>query len=136
MFGKLTITDIPNDPLILSVVAGMVLGAVVIVAARTYFKKWGYLWTEWLTSVGHKKMGIMYIIFSLVMLLRGFADGIMMRTQQAMAIGASEGFMDAHHFDQIFSAHGTIMIIFVAMPFMFGLMNIVIPQQIDRKSVV
>jgi cytochrome o ubiquinol oxidase subunit 1 len=135
MFGKLTITDIPNDPLILSVVAGMVLGAVAIVAALTYFKKWGYLWTEWLTSVDHKKIGIMYIIFSLVMLLRGFADGIMMRTQQAMAIGAGEGFMDAHHFDQIFSAHGTIMIIFVAMPFMFGLMNIVIPQQIGARDV-
>ncbi len=135
MFGKLDFNAIPHDPLILSVVAGMILGAVAIVAALTYFKKWGYLWKEWLTSVDHKKIGIMYIIFSLVMLLRGFADGIMMRTQQAMAIGAEEGFMDAHHFDQIFSAHGTIMIIFVAMPFMFGLMNLVIPQQIGARDV-
>ena len=135
MFGKLKFTDIPTDPLILSVVAGMILGGVAIVAALTYFKKWGYLWKEWLTSVDHKKIGIMYIIFAMVMLLRGFADGIMMRTQQAMAIGAQEGFMDAHHFDQIFSAHGTIMIIFVAMPFMFGLMNLVIPQQIGARDV-
>ena len=123
MFGKLKFTDIPTDPLILSVVAGMILGGVAVVAALTYFKKWGYLWKEWLTTVDHKKIGIMYIIFAMVMLLRGFADGIMMRTQQALAIGSQQGFMDAHHFDQIFSAHGTIMIIFVAMPFLFGLMN-------------
>lgn len=135
MFGKLKFTDIPTDPLILSVVIGMIVGAVAIIAALTYFKKWGYLWKEWLTSVDHKKIGIMYIIFAVVMLLRGFADGIMMRTQQAMALGANQGYMDAHHFDQIFSAHGTIMIIFVAMPFMFGLMNLVIPQQIGARDV-
>ena len=135
MFGKLDFTAIPHDPLILSVVAGMVLGGVAVVAALTYFKKWGYLWKEWLTSVDHKKIGIMYIVFALIMLLRGFADGIMMRTQQVMAIGAEQGFMDAHHFDQIFSAHGTIMIIFVAMPFMFGLMNLIIPQQIGARDV-
>ena len=135
MFGKLKFTDIPTDPLILSVVAGMILGGVAVVAALTYFKKWGYLWKEWLTTVDHKKIGIMYIIFAMVMLLRGFADGIMMRTQQALAIGSQQGFMDAHHFDQIFSAHGTIMIIFVAMPFLFGLMNLVIPQQIGARDV-
>ncbi len=135
MFGKLKFTDIPTDPLILSVVIGMVLGAIAVVAALTYFKKWGYLWREWLTSVDHKKIGIMYIIFALIMLLRGFADGIMMRAQQAMAIGEGQGFMDAHHFDQIFSAHGTIMIIFVAMPFLFGLMNLIIPQQIGARDV-
>ncbi|NLO69881.1 MAG: cytochrome o ubiquinol oxidase subunit I [Porphyromonadaceae bacterium] len=135
MFGKLTTGDIVQDPLTLIVVIGMIGGAIAVVAGLTYFKKWGYLWREWLTSVDHKKIGIMYIVFSLVMLLRGFADGIMMRTQQAMAIGESQGFMDAHHFDQIFSAHGTIMIIFVAMPFLFGLMNLVIPQQIGARDV-
>lgn len=91
MFGKLKFTDIPTDPLILSVVAGMILGGVAVVAALTYFKKWGYLWKEWLTTVDHKKIGIMYIIFAMVMLLRGFADGIMMRTQQALAIGSQQG---------------------------------------------
>jgi len=111
------------------------LGGLGVVAALTYFKKWGYLWTEWLTSVDHKKIGVMYILVALVMLLRGFADAIMMRTQQALAHGGSEGYLPPHHYDQIFTAHGTIMIFFVAMPLVVGLMNIVTPLQIGARDV-
>lgn len=136
MFGRLKLSDIPyENPLILTVLLSVSVMGILILGLITYYKKWGYLWKEWLTSVDHKKIGVMYIIFALIMMLRGFADGIMMRAQQAMAAGANEGYLPAHHYDQIFGAHGTIMIIFVAMPFMIGLMNIVIPQQIGARDV-
>ena len=109
--------------------------ALVILGLITYYGKWTYLWREWLTSLDHKKIGIMYIILALVMLLRGFSDAILMRSQQALAAGASHGYLPPEHFDQIFSAHGTIMIIFMAMPFLVGLMNIVVPQQIGARDV-
>src|SRR5262249_54624352 len=94
-----------------------------------------YLWREWITSVDHKRIGVMYIVLALVMLLRGFADGIMMRTQQAIASGGGQGYLPPEHFDQIFSAHGTIMIFFVAMPFVIGLMNLAFPVQRGPRDV-
>jgi cytochrome o ubiquinol oxidase subunit 1 len=97
--------------------------------------KWKYLWTEWLTSVDHKRIGIMYIIVALVMLLRGFSDAILMRTQLALAADGSPGYLPPHHYDQIFTAHGVIMIFFMAMPFITGLMNIVVPLQIGARDV-
>ena len=114
---------------------GAVLLALVILALITYYRKWTYLYKEWLTSLDHKKIGIMYIILALIMLLRGFSDAIMMRSQQALAAGMSLGYLPPEHFNQIFSAHGSIMIIFMAMPFLVGLMNIVIPQQIGARDV-
>ena len=99
--------------------------AVLIIALITYYGKWRYLWTEWLTSLDHKKIGIMYIILALIMLIRGFSDAILMRSQQAIAVGTTRGILPPDHFNQIFSAHGSIMIVFMAMPFMVGLMNIV-----------
>lgn len=106
-----------------------------VVGAITYFRKWSYLWTEWLTTVDHKKIGVMYIIVAMVMLLRGFADAIMMRTQLAAATGGSEGYLPPEHYDQIFTAHGVIMIIFMAMPFFTGLMNLAVPLQIGARDV-
>ena len=136
MFGKLTLDVIPfHEPIIMVTVSAIILGGILILAAMTYFKKWTWLWTEWLTSVDHKKIGIMYIIVAFVMLLRGFADAIMMRAQMALASGGSEGFLNAHHYDQIFTAHGVIMIFFMAMPFMVGLMNIIVPLQIGARDV-
>ena len=136
MFGKLTLDAIPfHEPIIMVTVSAIILGGILILAAMTYFKKWTWLWTEGLTSVDHKKIGIMYIIVAFVMLLRGFADAIMMRAQMALASGGSEGFLNAHHYDQIFTAHGVIMIFFMAMPFMVGLMNIIVPLQIGARDV-
>ena len=136
MFGKLTLSAIPyNDPIIMGAVVSSTILGLIIIGLITYYKKWGYLWHEWFTSLDHKKIGVMYIVLAGVMLLRGFADAIMMRAQQAMAAGANHGYLTPHHFDQIFSSHGTIMIIFVAMPFMVGLMNLVIPQQIGARDV-
>jgi cytochrome o ubiquinol oxidase subunit 1 len=111
------------------------LGGIAVVGALTYFRLWGYLWNEWFTSIDHKKIGIMYIILALVMLLRGFADAIMMRVQQAIASGGSEGYLPPHHYDQIFTAHGVIMIFFMAMPMITGLMNFVVPLQIGARDV-
>ncbi|MCM2132121.1 cytochrome o ubiquinol oxidase subunit I [Larsenimonas rhizosphaerae] len=136
MFGKLTLEAIPyHEPIIMGAMGFIVLGGLALVAAITYFRKWGYLWHEWLTSVDHKRLGVMYIIVAMVMLLRGFSDAIMMRTQQAIATGGAEGYLPPHHYDQIFTAHGVIMIFFMAMPFMIGLMNIVVPLQIGARDV-
>ncbi|TBU96370.1 cytochrome o ubiquinol oxidase subunit I [Phytopseudomonas dryadis] len=136
MFGKLTLDAIPlHEPILVVTMIAVALGGIGLFAALTYFKKWGYLWHEWLTSVDHKKIGVMYILVALVMLVRGFADAIMMRTQLAMATGGSEGYLPPHHYDQIFTAHGTIMIFFVAMPLVVGLMNIVVPLQIGARDV-
>ena len=136
MFGRLTLSAIPYDnPIVMSAVALMLVISLAILAAVTRYGKWGYLWREWLTSVDHKRIGIMYIVLAMVMLVRGFVDAIMMRLQQAMALGPDQGYLPPHHYDQIFSAHGTIMIIFMAMPFLTGLINIVVPQQIGTRDV-
>ena len=94
-----------------------------------------YLWREWITSVDHKRIGVMYLVLALLMLLRGFSDAIMMRTQQAVAAGGAQGYLPPEHFDQIFSAHGTIMIFFVAMPLVIGLMNFAVPLQLGIRDV-
>jgi cytochrome o ubiquinol oxidase subunit 1 len=136
MFGKLSLAAIPFDnPIIMTAVGGASLLALVILALITYYRKWTYLYKEWLTSLDHKRIGIMYIILALIMLLRGFSDAILMRSQQALAAGASQGYLPPGHFDQIFTAHGTIMIVFMAMPFLAGLINIVVPQQIGARDV-
>ena len=136
MFGKLTLDAIPyHEPIIMVTVAGIILGGLAVAGLITYFGKWQYLWKEWLTSVDHKRLGIMYLILGMVMLLRGFADAVMMRTQQVMASAGSDGILPPHHYDQIFTAHGVIMIFFVAMPLVIGLMNIVVPLQIGARDV-
>ena len=134
--GQLTINAIPYDnPIIMSAAAFMALVTLVVVGAVTFYGKWTWLWKEWLTSLDHKRIGIMYVILAMVMLLRGFVDAVMMRVQQAMAAGSDPGYLPPHHFDQIFSAHGTIMIVFMAMPFLTGLINVVVPQQIGARDV-
>ncbi|HEY1927311.1 MAG TPA: cytochrome o ubiquinol oxidase subunit I [Caulobacteraceae bacterium] len=136
MFGKLTLDAVPWDqPIIMGTGVVVALGGLFILGLITYFGKWKYLWTEWLTSVDHKKIGVMYFILGIVMLLRGFADAIMMRAQQAMAANDAAGYLPPHHYDQIFTAHGTIMIFFVATPFILGLMNVVTPLQIGARDV-
>ncbi|EIR85087.1 cbb3-type cytochrome c oxidase subunit I, partial [Yersinia pestis] len=110
MLGKLTLDAVPlGEPIIMVTVAAIIIGGAALVAALTYFGKWKWLWSEWLTSVDHKKIGIMYILVAMVMLLRGFADAIMMRSQQALASAGEAGFLPPHHYDQIFTAHGVIM---------------------------
>ncbi len=136
MFGKLTLESVPyHEPIVMVTLAAVMLMGLATVGAVTYFGKWKYLWTEWLTSVDHKRIGIMYIIVALIMLLRGFADAIMMRTQLAVAASDQGGFLPPHHYDQIFTAHGVIMIFFMAMPFITGLMNVIVPLQIGARDV-
>ncbi len=136
MLGKLTWAAIPFDQPI-ALVTGVVVVLVVlgILAVVTIKGWWPYLWREWITSVDHKRIGVMYVALGLVMMLRGFADAIMMRTQQAIAIGDAQGYLPPDHYDQIFTAHGVIMIFFVAMPLVIGLMNIVVPLQLGVRDV-
>lgn len=136
IFGRLTLDAFPiHQPILVATFLVVALGGVAVFGAITYFRLWGYLWREWFTSVDHKRIGVMYMVLGIVMLLRGFADALMMRMQQAVAFGGSEGFLPAHHYDQIFTAHGVIMIFFVAMPFVTGLMNFVVPLQIGARDV-
>ncbi len=136
IFGRLTIEAIPyHEPILVATFGAVVLGGIAVLGLITYFKLWTYLWKEWFTSVDHKKIGIMYVILALVMLLRGFADALMMRTQQAMAFNGNPGIFPPHHYDQVFTAHGVIMIFFMAMPFVTGLMNLVVPLQIGARDV-
>src|SRR5699024_6512902 len=136
LLGRLSLDSLPLDNTI-------VLGTFFVVAILgacllgwvTKARKWGYLWHEWFTSVDHKKLGIMYMILGTVMLLRGFSDAIMMRAQQAIAFGGNMGYLPPHHYDQSFSAHGSIMIFFVAMAYIVGLMNYIMPLQIGSRDV-
>tara|TARA_R100001244_G_scaffold30404_2_gene29288 strand:+ start:10336 stop:12258 length:1923 start_codon:yes stop_codon:yes gene_type:complete len=111
-------------------IAGLIIAGLI-----TKYKKWGVLWRDWITSVDHKRLGVMYILLALIMLFRGFSDAIMMRAQLALATSGAPGYLPPEHYDQIFTAHGVIMIIFMAMPFMIGLMNIVLPLQIGARDV-
>src|SRR5258708_6108733 len=113
----------------------IVIGVVTVLGLVTWKGWWPYLWREWLTSVDHKRIGVMYVLLALVLLLRGFIDAIMMRSQLAIAAGGAQGYLPPEHYDQIFSAHGTIMIFFVAMPFVVGLMNFVVPLQLGVRDV-
>jgi cytochrome o ubiquinol oxidase subunit 1 len=135
MLGKLTWAAIPFDQPIPLIAASMVGLALIAVLAMVVLKGWmPYIWHEWITSVDHKRIGVMYVLLAMVMLLRGFTDAIMMRSQQALAF-RSQGYLPPDHYDQIFSAHGTLMIFFVAMPFVIGLMNFVVPLQLGVRDV-
>ena len=136
IFGRLTWNAIPfHEPILIVTFAAVCLGGLGMLALITRYRLWGYLWNEWFTSIDHKKIGIMYVILGLVMLLRGFADALMMRAQQAVSFGDNLGYLPPHHYDQIFTAHGVIMIFFVAMPLVTGLMNFVVPLQIGARDV-
>lgn len=137
VLGRLNWDSVPmaHEPIVLWTFIAVVLGGIAVVAAITKFRLWGPLWRDWICSIDHKKIGIMYMILGIVMLLRGFADAVMMRLQQAMAFGDNLGYLPPHHYDQIFTAHGVIMIFFVAMPLVTGLMNYLVPLQIGARDV-
>jgi len=136
LLGRLSWDAIPlHEPILIGTFIMVALGGLAALALMTYFRLWGPLWRDWITSIDHKRIGIMYIVLAIVMLLRGFADALMMRAQQAVAFGDTAGFLPPHHYDQIFTAHGVIMIFFVAMPLVTGLMNYVVPMQIGARDV-
>src|ERR1700726_3428008 len=136
MFGRLRWAAIPFDVPIVMITAGIVGTVVLAVLGLVTVKGWWpYLWKEWITSVDHKRIGVMYFALGLIMLLRGFSDAIMMRTQQAIAVGTAQGYLPPDHYNQVFSAHGAIMIFFVAMPFVIGLINFVVPLQLGVRDV-
>lgn len=136
ILGRLSWDAIPlHEPILIGTFIMVALGAIAVLGAITKFKLWGPLWRDWITSIDHKKIGIMYMIFGLIMLLRGFADAVMMRAQQVLSFGDSAGFLPPHHYDQVFTAHGVIMIFFVAMPLVTGFMNYVVPLQIGARDV-
>lgn len=135
MFGRLTLEAFQKSPIEMGAGMGMVGGALLAVAALFYFKRWKWLWKEWITTLDPKRIGIMYLIVATLMLLRGLADALMMRAQQAMASGDAQGILTSDHFQQVFSAHGTLMIFFVAMGAIFALFNLIVPSQIGSRDV-
>jgi cytochrome o ubiquinol oxidase subunit 1 len=135
IFGKLSWGVFPQSPIAWGGALFMVFMGFFLLGLITYLKRWKWLWTEWLTTLDHKKIGVMYILVAVVMFVRGGSDALLMRTQQATSVGASQGILTAEHFQQIFSAHGSIMIFFVAMGLMFGLINVIMPLQIGARDV-
>jgi cytochrome o ubiquinol oxidase subunit 1 len=134
MLGKLTLDAMQHGPIVAVGQIMMIGGVVSLAILITYLKRWGWLYRNWLTTVDPKRIGVMYIIVAAVMLLRGLSDAAMMRAQQAIASG-NDGFLEAEHFQQVFTAHGTIMIFFVAMGLMFGLVNLVLPLMLGSRDV-
>jgi cytochrome o ubiquinol oxidase subunit 1 len=135
LLGRLDLNALPLYSKVATAAASLVL--LVIIAALiliTVKRWWPYLWREWFTSLDHKRIGIMYVALSLIMLMRGIIEAAMMRTQQALAVN-SEGYLTPEHFSQMFSTHGTIMIFFMAMPFLTGLINFAMPLQIGARDV-
>ena len=136
IFGRLSWDAIPfHEPILLGTFIMVALGGLAVLALLTKYRLWGPLWRDWITSIDHKRIGIMYMVLGVIMLLRGFADALMMRAQQALSFGDATGFLPPHHYDQVFTAHGVIMIFFVAMPFVTGLMNYIVPMQIGARDV-
>jgi cytochrome o ubiquinol oxidase subunit 1 len=135
MFGKLTLEAFHHD-MVQDISVGMAgLSGVALIAAITYFRLWSYLWKEWFTTVDPKRIGIMYIIVTLIMFMKGFADALLMRMQQMLSVGDMHGILSSGHFQEVFSAHGTTMIFFVAMGFVFAFLNLIIPLQIGARDV-
>jgi len=135
LVGKLTWDAFQHEWTQNIAVVSMVLGGIAVAALLTYLKRWKWLWNEWLTSVDPKRIGIMYMIVIILMFTKGFADALLMRMQQATAVGDSLGLLSAEHFQEIFSAHGTTMIFFVGMGVVFGLANLIVPLQIGARDV-
>ena len=135
LLGKLSPDAIQHGWVIFGGQAAMIVSAIAIIVLLTVTKRWKWLYKDWLTTTDPKRIGVMYIIFALVMLLRGLSDAALMRAQQAVSVGPNHGFLDPNHYQQIFTAHGTIMIFFVAMGLMFGLINLVVPMQIGARDV-
>lgn len=135
MFGRLTLEAFKHEQSQNGAVFGMILGTIGIIALITYLKRWKWLWNEWLTTVDPKRIGVMYIIVVVMMFMKGFADAIMMRIQQALAVGDAPGIVSASHFQEVFSAHGTTMIFFVGMGVLWGLLNLIVPLQIGARDV-
>lgn len=135
MFGRLTLQDFQHDFVQTMAVVGGAFTGLLLIALLTYLRRWKWLWREWITTTDHKKIGIMYIVVVLVMFLKGFVDAMMMRIQQATSVGEAQGFLEPTHFQEIFSAHGSTMIFFVAMGAVFALMNLIVPLQIGARDV-
>ncbi len=135
LFGRLTWDAFKHDAIEASVGVSIVLGSILLAAALTYYKKWTWLWTEWLTSVDHKKIGVMYLIVTALMLFKGIVDAGMMRAQQMVSVGESFGYLTSSHYQQLFTAHGSTMIFFVAMGAVAALINFIVPLQIGARDV-
>ncbi len=135
LLGRLSLDALPKEMITQGGAASVVLIGAVVIGALFYFKRWTWLWKTWLTTLDAKKIGVMYVIVAILMLLRGAADAMMLRAQQALASGDAAGIVSSDTFQQVFSAHGTIMIFFVAMGLMFGLINLVLPLMLGTRDV-
>lgn len=135
MFGKLTWSAFRQDPIEIAAGISMVLGLMVVLGLLWYFKRFKWLWTQYLTSLDPKKIGVMYIVVVFIMLLKAVFDAGMIRLQQILSVSDAHGYLSSPHFQQVFTAHGTTMIFFVGMGLVFGILNLIVPLQIGARDV-
>lgn len=135
MFGRLTWDAFKHNPIETGAGLSMLLGLIAVSILLTYFKRWKWIWKEWITSLDPKRIGVMYLVVAFIMLFKGLMDAVMMRAQQVLSVGESQGYLTADHFQQVFTAHGTTMIFFVAMGLVFGVFNLIVPLQIGARDV-
>ncbi len=133
IFGRLTWSALPHEWFTIGGTIAMTVMGLGAILFLTRLKRWTWLWREWFTSTDPKKIGIMYMIVASLMLFRGAMDAAMIWLQQILAAGSS-GYLNADHFQQIFTAHGVIMVFFVTMGFLFGLLNYILPLQIGARD--
>ena len=134
-FGRLTLNAFKHDMIETAVGVSALLAGIALIVLLTYYKKWRWLWFDWLTSLDHKKIGVMYLVVSTIMLFKGVVEAVMMRAQQVLSVGDSFGYLSSPHYQQLFTAHGTNMIFFVAMGLVFALINFLVPLQIGARDV-
>lgn len=135
LLGRMNLEYLPHEPVTMGAAIGMPLMVLTVAAGLTYFHKWTWLWREWVTSLDAKKIGIMYCIVAILMLVRGLGDALMIRSDTALGTHPKIELFSADTFQQVFSAHGTIMIFFVAMGLMFGLINVALPLMLGTRDV-
>ncbi len=86
---------------------------------------------QWLTTVDHKRLGILYIVSALLFLAVGGVEALIIRIQ---LMHSHNNFVSPEVFNQMFTMHGTTMIFFVAMPILFGFANYLVPLMIGARD--
>src|SRR5580698_5468919 len=104
---------------------------ITVPVGQTEARPWVDELHQWLTTVDHKRLGILYIVSSLLFLALGGVEALIIRIQ---LMHSHRNFVSPQVFNQMFTMHGTTMIFFVAMPVLFGFANYLVPLMIGARD--